>query len=115
KHPGMGVSAFIEPCLPSPADRLPSGSDWIIHEIKLDGFRMMVRRDLAGVRLLTRNGHDWTGRFPLIAEAAGGAAGAVVPDRRRGSCLRRRWATGVRPAALPTPGRAGVPVCVRPA
>src|SRR6516164_4439616 len=32
---------------------------------------MMVRRDPAGVRLLTRNGHDWTGRFPLIAEAAG--------------------------------------------
>ena len=31
----------------------------------------MVRRDGAGVRLLTRNGHDWTDRFPLIAEAAG--------------------------------------------
>jgi bifunctional non-homologous end joining protein LigD len=23
------------------------------------------------VQLLTRNGHDWSGRFPLIAEAAG--------------------------------------------
>jgi bifunctional non-homologous end joining protein LigD len=66
----MRVSAFIEPCLPSPADRLPSGSAWI-YEIKLDGFRMMVRRDPAGVRLITRNGHDWSGRFPLIAEAAG--------------------------------------------
>jgi hypothetical protein len=66
----MRVSAFIEPCLPSPADRPPSGQDWI-HEIKLDGFRMMVRRDPAGVRLITRNGHDWSGRFPLIAEAAG--------------------------------------------
>jgi hypothetical protein len=31
----------------------------------------MVRRDPAGVRLITRNGHDWSGRFPLIAEAAG--------------------------------------------
>jgi bifunctional non-homologous end joining protein LigD len=30
----------------------------------------MVRRDPAGVRLLTRNGYDWTGRFPLIAAAA---------------------------------------------
>jgi ATP-dependent DNA ligase len=70
KSPGMLVSAFIEPCLPSPADRPPSGPDWI-HEIKLDGFRMMVRRDPAGVRLITRNGHDWSGRFPLIAEAAG--------------------------------------------
>jgi ATP-dependent DNA ligase len=43
--PAMSVSAFIEPCLPSPADRPPSGADWI-HEIKLDGFRMMVRRDV---------------------------------------------------------------------
>jgi bifunctional non-homologous end joining protein LigD len=65
----MRVLAFIEPCLPSPADRPPSGPDWV-HEIKLDGFRMMVRRDPAGVRLLTRNGHDWTGRFPRIAAAA---------------------------------------------
>ena len=63
----MRLSAFIEPCLPSPADRPPSGPDWI-HEIKLDGFRMMVRRDPAGVRLLTRNGYD--GRFPRIAAAA---------------------------------------------
>jgi ATP-dependent DNA ligase len=31
---------------------------------------MLVRRDAAGVRLFTRNGHDWTGRFPLIARAA---------------------------------------------
>ena len=69
KSPPMRVSAFFEPCLPSPADRPPSGRDWS-HEIKLDGFRMMVRRDPAGVRLITRNGHDWSGRFPLIAEAA---------------------------------------------
>ena len=29
----------------------------------------MSRRDAAGVRLLTRNGHDWTSRFPQIAAA----------------------------------------------
>jgi bifunctional non-homologous end joining protein LigD len=63
-------AGFIQPCLPSPADRPPSGLGWI-HEIKHDGFRLMVRRDAAGVRLLTRNGIDWTRRFPLIAEAAG--------------------------------------------
>ena len=66
----MRVSAFIEPCLPSPADRPPSVPDWV-HEIKLDGSRMMVRRDPAGVRLLTRYGYNWTARFPLIGEAAG--------------------------------------------
>jgi bifunctional non-homologous end joining protein LigD len=34
-----------------------------------DGYRMMARRDPAGIRLLTRNGHDWSARFPLIVEA----------------------------------------------
>ena len=63
-------SGFIEPCLPSRADRPPSGPGWI-HEIKHDGFRLMARRDARGVRLLTRNGHDWADRYPLIAEAAG--------------------------------------------
>src|SRR6187549_771164 len=59
---------FIEPCLPSPADRPPSGLGWI-HEIKHDGFRIMARRDAAGVRLLSRNGHDFAGRLPLAAAA----------------------------------------------
>ncbi len=61
-------SGFIEPCLPSPAERPPSGPGWV-HEIKHDGFRLMARRDPAGVRLLTRNGNDWTPRYPLIVEA----------------------------------------------
>ena len=62
-------TGFIGPCLPTPAERPPSGPGWI-HEIKHDGFRLMARRDAAGVRLLTRNGHDWADRYPLIAEAA---------------------------------------------
>src|SRR5262245_31167808 len=65
----MLASAFIPPCLPSPADGVPSRAGWL-HEIKHHGFRLMVRRDAARVRLITRNGHDWTGRFPLIAQAA---------------------------------------------
>ena len=72
------LADIIEPCLPRPADRPPAGGDWI-HEIKHDGFRIMARRDGAGVRLLTRNGHDFAGRFPLAA-----AAVAALPVR---SCL----------------------------
>jgi ATP-dependent DNA ligase len=72
------VPRFIPPCLPSPGERPPSGPGWV-HEIKHDGFRMMVRRDAAGVRLLTRNGHDWSGRYPLIA--------AAVTALRVRSCL----------------------------
>jgi ATP-dependent DNA ligase len=48
---GASPSGFIEPCLPSPADRLPSGPDWV-HEIKHDGYRLMARRDPVGIRLL---------------------------------------------------------------
>ena len=33
---------------------------------------MMARRDVSGIRLLTRNGKDWTGRFPAIVQAASG-------------------------------------------
>jgi bifunctional non-homologous end joining protein LigD len=59
---------FIEPCLPSLADHPPSKPDWL-HEIKHDGFRLLACRDAAGIRLLTRNGTDFTGRYPLIVEA----------------------------------------------
>jgi ATP-dependent DNA ligase len=68
--PSPPRSGFVEPCLPSPADSPPSGPDWV-HEIKHDGYRLMARRHGAGVRLLTRNGHDWADHYPLIAEAAG--------------------------------------------
>src|SRR3954447_3597123 len=62
------VPRFIEPCLPSPADRPPSGTNWI-HEIKHDGYRLMARRDSVGIRLITRRGNDWSDRFPLVIEA----------------------------------------------
>jgi bifunctional non-homologous end joining protein LigD len=61
-------AGFIAPCLPSAAERPPIGPNWI-HEIKHDGYRMMARCDGVGVRLLTRNGHDWGPRYPLIIEA----------------------------------------------
>jgi bifunctional non-homologous end joining protein LigD len=66
----MAAAGFIPPCLPSPAEWVPSGPGWV-YEIKHDGFRLMVRRDAAGVRLLTRRGNDWTQRYPLIAAAVG--------------------------------------------
>jgi ATP-dependent DNA ligase len=47
------VLRFIEPCLPSPAERPPSGSNWV-HEIKHDGYRLMARRDPVDIRLITR-------------------------------------------------------------
>jgi len=61
-------SKLIEPCLPSPAKAPPSGPGWL-HEIKHDGFRILARRESADVRLITRAGNDFSGRFPFIAVA----------------------------------------------
>ena len=42
----------------------------LLHEIKHDGYRLLVQREGKRVRLFTRNGHDWTDRYPLVVEAA---------------------------------------------
>jgi bifunctional non-homologous end joining protein LigD len=41
-----------------------------VHEIKHDGYRVLVRRDGDRVRLFTRRGYDWTKEYPWIVEAA---------------------------------------------
>ena len=58
----------FEPCLARLAKEPPAGPGWI-HEIKHDGFRIIARRDAAGVRLVTRKGYNFADRFPLIVEA----------------------------------------------
>jgi len=59
---------FIEPC-PSKPTKPPAGGAWI-HEIKIDGYRLLGRPDGIGLRLLlSRHGTDWTGCFPLVAAA----------------------------------------------
>ena len=51
-----------------PGKKPPTGPGWI-HEIKHDGFRILARRDKGRVRLFTRNGYDFSARFPKIAAA----------------------------------------------
>src|SRR5262245_5419907 len=59
--------ASFEPCLPRPA-KTPSGPGWL-HEIKHDRFRIVAQKEGESVRLITRNGYDFTERYPLIVEA----------------------------------------------
>lgn len=47
----------------------PAGDEWL-HEIKHDGYRIVARIDEGDVRLISRNGKDWTKEFPLVARAA---------------------------------------------
>jgi DNA ligase D-like protein (predicted ligase) len=60
---------FIEPQLPSLVDVPPEGEHWI-HEVKHDGYRTQVLIERGEVRVFTRNGHDWTDRYPGILRAA---------------------------------------------
>lgn len=75
---------------------LGEGAGWI-HEIKHDGFRMMVRRNGVGIRLFTRNGYDWTDRYPLKAAHALRAMSFLLDGRSgqlqrgRPSGFRCRW------------------------
>ena len=58
----------VEPCLATLATAVPRGDRWV-HEIKWDGYRLIASKARGKARLATRNGHDWTARFPAIAEA----------------------------------------------
>ncbi|MFL6966370.1 DNA ligase D [Pseudomonas alvandae] len=57
----------LKPELATLVESAPDG-DWL-YEIKFDGYRVMARIDNGDVRLITRNGHDWTHKLPKQAEA----------------------------------------------
>ena len=59
------------PQLASVADEPPEGDGWI-SEIKFDGYRLLCWLDHGKVRVVTRNGLDWTDRLPAVARAVGG-------------------------------------------
>ena len=60
---------FIEPQLASPVDQPPEGKNWI-HEIKYDGYRTQLLLEPGQARVFTRNGFDWSDRYPSIIRAA---------------------------------------------
>ncbi|KHO64188.1 DNA ligase D [Pseudomonas flexibilis] len=64
---GVPLPDMLKPALATLVDRPPSG-DWR-YEIKFDGYRILARKQGREVRLLTRNGNDWTERLPQQAKA----------------------------------------------
>lgn len=56
------------PQLAGQADSAPKGAGWV-HEIKYDGYRTIAFIDRGTVRLITRNGLDWTKRYAALAKA----------------------------------------------
>ena len=65
----MTLPGWVAPQLATLVGAAPDGPDWV-HEIKLDGYRVLARIERGRARLLTRNRQDWTERFPSVAEAA---------------------------------------------
>jgi len=60
---------WIPPQLATLVTDAPRGDGWL-HEIKYDGYRMLLRVDAGEVRLLSRSAKDWTGQFSRVARAA---------------------------------------------
>lgn len=58
---------FIEPQLALLAESPPQGANWI-HEIKFDGYRTLCHKQKSKIKLLTRSGLDWTGKYKFIEQ-----------------------------------------------
>src|ERR1700720_4184224 len=113
-------------CIPTRGTKVPHTPDWL-HEIKYDGYRLRLERDGDRVRLITRNGYDWTKRYPWIGKSISSSTARpsfsastasrilrrfVRQAQRRGPALRFRYARRRRrryalSAALNAKGQSG--------
>jgi bifunctional non-homologous end joining protein LigD len=59
----------LSPQLATLVDDLPKDPDNWIFEIKFDGYRMLARVQRGRVRLVTRNGNDWTRKLPQLVQS----------------------------------------------
>jgi bifunctional non-homologous end joining protein LigD len=64
---------FIAPQLATLVKEPPQGDEWF-HELKFDGYRMLCHINRDKVRFWSRNGKDWTRKFPNLC-----LAGKAIP------------------------------------
>ena len=71
--------SFIQPMAARVADTLPEGGDWM-YEVKFDGYRALLMKDGAQIRIRSRNDKDLTRTYRSIASAGAklNAARAIV-------------------------------------
>ncbi|MDB5947970.1 MAG: ATP-dependent ligase LigD phosphoesterase module / ATP-dependent ligase LigD polymerase [Ramlibacter sp.] len=62
------LPALLEPQLATLTSTPPVGNGWLV-EAKFDGYRILARIERGKARLITRGGHDWTGRMASLARA----------------------------------------------
>ncbi len=61
--------AFMDPQLATLVDDVPTGNGWI-HEIKYDGYRLLISVGDGVATAYTRNGLDWSDKFKALVKAA---------------------------------------------
>ena len=80
KKKNFQSTEFTKPQLAQLVSKPPSGKEWI-HEVKFDGYRIQSHVHDGRVKMFTRNGHDWTKKYPALAKAlAEGSATSAVFD-----------------------------------
>lgn len=72
-HPQASYAAeretprYVAPQLAQVVSTVPRGRD-IIHELKFDGYRLIIVKHRGELTVYTRNGHDWTDKFKPLAK-----------------------------------------------
>ena len=69
KSASKAPPAFVEPQLATLVDEVPTGSSWL-HEIKYDGYRLLLAVGDGVATAWTRNAKDWSDKFKLLVKAA---------------------------------------------
>jgi bifunctional non-homologous end joining protein LigD len=57
----------LKPQLATLVDQPPPGDEWI-HEVKLDGYRILGLIEAGRITLLSRSSKEWTGKFSAVAQ-----------------------------------------------
>jgi hypothetical protein len=66
--PCVPIRGLFHPASPPLCPAPPAGDRWL-HEIKFDGLRLQLHKTGRDVHLFSKNGYDYTQRFPAIAAA----------------------------------------------
>jgi len=102
----------IRPALAYPAREAPAGDRWL-HEVKLDGYRMICRLQRGQVTFVSRHGIDWTdplkslvptvAKLPARQAVLDGEAVVLGADGvTRLALLQRAWDDAVPSASITT-------------